>query len=207
MAFDTETGSLSPKDGDLLTIFCCIVDENFKILEELDLKVKPDGGRLPIANAGALNVNGINLKEHIEDPSTLTYSEARTKIVTMLNKYLKKKGRYSNIRPLAYNADFDIGFVQEYLLKHEEWNSLINYNKVDPKVIVNFLKDAEWLPPDLGTLISAVKHFNIPMGTAHTAKADTLATIELYKKFLELMASKKDAGGQSLDLISLLESE
>ena len=205
--FDTETGSLSPKDGDLLTIYCCMVDENFKILEELDLKVKPDGGRLPIANAGALNVNGINLKEHLEDTATIAYSEAKTKIVAMLKKYLKKKGRYSNIRPLAYNADFDIGFIQHYILPFEDWDSLINYNKVDPKVCVNFLKDAQWLPPDLGTLVSVVKHFNIPMGTAHTAKADTQATIEVYKKFLELMASKKDGGGQSLDLISLLEAE
>jgi hypothetical protein len=62
------------------------------------------------------------------------------------------------------------------------------------------------LPFELGTLVSVVKHFQIPMGTAHTAKADTLATVEVYKKLLELMASKKE-GGQNLDLISLLEAE
>jgi len=206
LAGDTETGGLTV-DQDVLTIYLAIVDEDFKIREELDLKLKPDN-RLPLADAGALKVNGIDLHKHLADPETITYSEAKKKIVAMTKKYLKKTGRYSNIRPLFYNAAFDIKFIQAHVLPFDEWDSLISYNVVDPKVIVNFLKDSGWLPPDLGTLISAVKYFGISMGTAHTAKADTLATIEVYKKIVELMASKKDGGsGQGVDLISLLESE
>jgi DNA polymerase III alpha subunit (gram-positive type) len=207
LALDSETGGLSPKTADMLTLYMAIVDENFKVLEELDLKLKPDAGRLPIADAEALRINGIDIHKHLEDPETITYSEAKTKIVSMIKKYLKKTGRYSNIRPLGYNLAFDIGFIQEYVLAHKEWDSLINYNVVDPKVVVNFLKDCRWFPPELGSLVSAVKYFNIPMGIAHTAKADTLATIEVYKKILELMNSKKDGDGQQIDLISLLESE
>jgi len=206
LAFDTETGGLSPKAADVLTAYFAIVDEDFKILDELDLKLKPDNGRLPIAEDGALKVNKINIHAHLEDPETITYSEAKTKLVAMIRKYLKKTGRHSNIRPLGYNVPFDIGFIQEYVLFPDEWQSLINYNTVDPKVVVNFLKDAGWFPADLGTLISVVKHFNISMGLAHTAKADALATVEVYKKLLELMDSKKDGGG-GLDLLSLLEAE
>ena len=183
-----------------------IIDQNLKLLEELDLKLKPDGGRLPIAEEGALKVNGIDLRKHLEDPETITYSEAKTKIVAVLKKYLKKNGRHSNIRGMGYNYDFDESFINEYLIPTDEWNSLINYNSVDPKIVVNFLKDANWLPQELGSLVSVVKYFNIPMGTAHTAKADTLAMVEAYKKLLELMASRKD-GGTSLDLLSLLEAE
>jgi DNA polymerase III epsilon subunit-like protein len=207
VAFDCESGSLTPKTGDLLTLYMCIVDEDFKILDELDLKLKPDNGRLPIADSGALKVNGIDLHEHMSNPETITYSEAKVKIIAMLKKYLKKTGRWSNIRPLGYNVPFDIGFVQEYVISPEEWNSTINYNIVDPKVVVNFLKDCQWFPPDLGTLVSVVKHFDIPMhGNAHNAKTDTLATIEVYKKLLKLMASKKDGGGQGVDLIDMLEA-
>jgi DNA polymerase III alpha subunit (gram-positive type) len=206
LALDCETGGLSPKSADLLTLYISIVDENFKVLDELDLKLKPNDGRLPLADAGALKVNGINIHNHLEDPETITYSESKDKIVGMIKKYLKKSGRYSNIRPMGYNLAFDVGFVQEHVLPFKEWDTMIDYNTVDPKVVVNFLKDCKWLPFELGTLVSVVKHFQIPMGTAHTAKADTLATVEVYKKLLELMASKKE-GGQNLDLISLLEAE
>ena len=207
LAGDSETGGLTT-DQDLLTLYLAIVDEDLRVLEELDLKLKPNENRLPLAEAGALKVNGIDLHKHLADPETITYGEAKTKIVAMVKKYLKKKGRYSNVRPLFYNASFDIGFIQAHVLPAEEWNSLISYNVVDPKVVVNFLKDCNYFPPDLGSLVSVVKHFNVPMqGSAHTAKVDTLATIEVYKKILELMANKKDSGGQSVDLVSLLESE
>jgi DNA polymerase III alpha subunit (gram-positive type) len=205
LAGDSETGGLQTS-CDILTLYLAIVDEDFKVKEELDLKLKPDN-RLPIAEAGALKVNGIDLHKHLADPETITYSEAKTKIVAMIKKYLKKKGKYSNIRPLFYNAAFDIGFIQAHILPFEEWDSLISYNVVDPKVAVNLLKDAKWFPSDLGSLVSVVKYFNIPMGTAHTAKADSLAMIEAYKKILETLASKKDGGSGTVDLIALLESE
>lgn len=207
LAFDTETGGLDPKDGDLLTIYAAIIDQDFKIMEELDLKLKPDGDRLPNADAGALRVNGINIHDHMKSSETITYSEAKVKFVTMIKKYLQKKGRYSNIRPMGYNLPFDIKFVQHYLIPNKEWDEMINYNTIDPKVVVNFLKDCSWLPPETGTLISMVKYFDISMGTAHTAKADTLATVEVYKKMLDLMASKKEGGNNSVDLITLLEAE
>lgn len=207
LAGDSETGGLNSKSSDLLTLYLSIVDENFKVIEELDLKLKPDNDRLPLADAEALKINGIDIHKHLEDPTTITYAEAKDKIVTMIKKYLKKSGRHSNIRPLFYNANFDIGFIQEHILPFKEWDSLINYNIVDPKVVINFLKDCRWMPSELGSLISAVKYFNIPMsGLAHTAKADTLATLEVYKKIIELMASKKE-GGQNLDILSLLEAE
>jgi len=206
LAYDSETGGLTPKSADILTLYMAIVDENFKVVEELDLKLKPNEGRLPLADAEALKINGIDIHKHLEDPETITYLEAKDKIVLMIKKYLKKSGRYSNIRPLAYNESFDRGFVQEYILPFKEWDSLINYNVVDPKVVVNFFKDCGWMPKELGSLVSVVKYFNLPMGLAHTAKADTLATVEVYKKILELMDGKKD-GGQSIDLISLLEAE
>jgi DNA polymerase III epsilon subunit-like protein len=207
VALDTETGDLNPESGDLLTLYMAIVDQDFKILDELDLKLKPNDGRLPIANAGALKVNGINLQQHFEDPETITYDEGKTKIVAMLKKYLKKTGRYSNLRVLGYNVPFDIKWIQHHVLPFAEYDSLINYNIVDPKMVVNFLKDCQWFPPDLGTLVSVVKHFDIPMhGNAHNAKTDTLATIEVYKKLLKLMASKKDGGGQGVYLIDMLEA-
>lgn len=202
---DKETGGLDPKKCDTLTAYYGIVDENFKVVEEIYLKLKPDGDRMPIADAGALRVNGIDLKIHLSDPETITYSEAKLKIHALLAKY-REKGRWSNLRVLGYNVDFDLGFEYEHLLSKEEWEKYVHYVTADPKRYVDFLKDCGWFPKDLGTLVSVVEFFGIPKRAAHNAKEDCLMTLEVYKKLIEMMVAKKD-GGASQDLIALLEAE
>jgi len=204
-AFDTETGGLLPKEADILTFYGAILDEDFKLIDEINLKLKPDG-RLPQAHADALRVNGINLQEHLADPETITYSDAKVKIVTLLKKYLKKRGRYSNIRPLGQNVQFDLEFTWEHIIPRAEWDSIVHYGKIDTKLIVDFLKDSGWFPRDLGSLGSVVDYLQIAKRNAHNAKEDTLMTVDVYKKLVEIMKSKKEnSGGQ--DLISLLEAE
>lgn len=206
LAFDSETGGLETS-ADMLTLYMAIVDENFKVLEELDLKLKPNDGRLPVAEAGALKVNGIDLHKHLADPETITYSEAKEKVVTLLKKYLKKRGRYSNLSPLGQNVDFDIKFLQHHVLPEEDYNKYIHYGKMDTKMISDFFKSCGWFPKDVGNLSSIAKHLNVTLSNAHNARYDTLACVEVFKKMVELMESKKEGGGQSVDLISLLESE
>lgn len=204
-AFDTETGGLNPKEADVLTFYGAIVDDKLQVVEEIDLKLKPDNG-MPRADAGALKVNGINLEKHLADPATITYSQAKPLIIALLKKYLKKRGRYSNIRPFGQNVPFDINFTQEHLIPKNEWDSILHYALVDTKTIVDFLKDVNWFPKDLGSLGSVVEFLGVPKRAAHNAKEDTLMTIDVYKKILEIMKSKKE-NGASQDLISLLEAE
>lgn len=206
MAFDCETGGLNQTTSDLLTLYVAFLDEEFKILDEVDFKLKPDNDRLPIAEVGALNVNGIDIQKHLADPETITYSEAKVKLVTLIKKHLKKRGRYSNIRPLGHNVGFDIKWVQHHILSQDEWDSLISYAIKDTKSLVDFFKDCGYFPSDLGNLGSIVEYLQIPKRNAHAAKDDTLMTIAVYVKLVELMKSKKE-GGTAQDLISLLEAE
>ncbi len=205
VAMDCESGGLNPKQADILTLFMSVVDEDFKVLEELDLKLKPND-RLPVADDGALAVNKIDLKRHLEDPNTVTYAEAKVKIVAFAKKYLKKRGRYSNLIPLGQNVMFDLGFIWEHIVPKDEWESTFSYNIEDTKTASLFLKRCGWLPKDIGTLKSLVEYFNIPRREAHEARGDVLMTIDVYKTMVSLMKSKKD-NGSSQDLISLLESE
>ena len=204
-AFDTETGGFDPTKADLLTFYMGFFDEEFRLLDEIDLKLKPDG-RLPIAEAGALAVNKIDIQAHLANPETITYSEAKIKIVALIKKHLKKKGRFSNIRPLGYNVPFDLRWSQHHLISQSEWESLFHYKHVDVMQNVDFLKEADWFPSDLGSLGTVVDYLQIPKRNAHSAKDDTLMTIDVYKKILDIMKSKKE-GGAAQDLISLLESE
>lgn len=202
---DSETGALDPKKGDILTLYMAVTDEDLKILDGLDLKLKPND-RLPIADAEALKINGIDLQKHLADPNTITYAEARIKILAFAKKYLKKRGRYSNLFILGQNVMFDLGFIWEYIIPKEEWEAHFSYNVEDTKSASLFLKRCGWLPPEVGTLGSLVEFFNIPKLTAHEARGDVLMTIQVYKSLIELLKSKK-SGGNSQDLISLLEAE
>lgn len=206
MAFDLETGTLDPTKGDLLTGYFAMLDEDFKILEDLSLQLKPEG-RLPIAESKALEVNGINLQKHIEDPNTITYAEGAKKLVSMIKRHFKKKGKYSNIIPMGYNiASFDILWVQYHLIDRTTWESMIHYKTLDVIHDVDVLKRHGWLPPSIGNLGSVVEFFGVPKGRAHIAKDDILMTVECYRKIRELMDSKK-SGGSTTDLITLLEQE
>ena len=205
LAIDTETGGLNPDQADVITLYMAMLDEDLKLVDELDLLLKPED-RLPNAEAGALKVNKINLQEHLENPQTVTYSEANKKIVAFIKKYLKKNGRYSNITPLGQNVSFDLSFINKYLVDKNEWNSLIHYGVKDTKTYIDLFKDAGLVPPTLGRLGDIAEYFKIPFANAHTAKADTLVCIEVYKKILEMLKSKKEGSAQ-VDLISLLESE
>lgn len=204
--FDSETGGLNPDTADLLTFYMAIMDEEFKLVDELYLKLKPDGGRLPVAEAGALRVNGIDLKAHLEDPTTVTYSEGAEKLKAMLGKYARRVGKSMNIRPLGYNVPFDEGWAWKHLMPREEWLKFMHYKRVDVMERVDFLKESGWFPPDLGTLGTVVDYLQLPKRSAHNAREDTLMTVDVYKKLLEIMKAKKE-GGASQDLISLLESE
>jgi DNA polymerase III epsilon subunit-like protein len=206
MAFDTECGGLNPSTADLLTFYGGIFDEEFKLMEELYLKLKPNDGRLPVAEAQALKVNGIDIKAHLADPETVSYAEGKQKLVSMLKKYFKKTGRSSNLRALGYNVPFDLRWSQHHLLSQNEWESIFHYKHIDVMQDVDFLKECGWFPSDLGSLGTVVDFLQLPKRAAHDAKQDTLMTVDVYKKLLEIMKSKKD-GGNVQDLITLLESE
>ena len=205
VAMDSETGGLNPKQCDILTLFMAVTDEDFKVLDELDLKLKPND-RLPVVEGQAMAINHIDIQKHLEDPTTVTYAEAKVKITAFAKKYLKKRGRYSNLIVLGQNVMFDLNFIWEHIVPKDEWEALFSYNVEDTKTASLFLKRCGWLPKDIGTLKSLVEYFNIPRREAHEAKGDVHMTIDVYKAMIALMASKKE-NGSSQDLISLLEAE
>lgn len=205
LPMDCETGGLDENVEDVLTLYISVCTYDWKIVDELDLKLKPDGGRLPIANAGALKVNGIDIQKHLADPSTITYSEAKEKILEFVKKY-RKPGRWSNLTPLGHNCPFDLRWIWKHLVPKAEWDKIVHYGIADTKSDADFLKRCGFLPGSIGTLISLVEHFNIPKRAAHNAKEDTLMCVDVARAMQSFMMSKKE-GGSTQDLIALLEAE
>lgn len=210
MPFDSETGGLNENKADLLTWYGAIMTEDYQIVDELYLKLKPND-RLPIAEAGALKVNGINLADHLADPETVTYAEGQKRLEAMIRKHLKRNGRYSNITPMGYNCPFDVRWTQKHLFPQEIWESLLHYKTHDVMAIVDALKKYGIFPKTLGSLGTVVEYLGIPTRNAHNAKEDTLMTVDVDKKLAELFRRMREGasagGGQGQDLISLLEAE
>jgi|GEM_PF-2568645 len=207
IAFDSETGGLDPQKADILTAYFCVLDESFNLVDEIDLKLKPDGGVPPVTEEGAMRVNGIDLASHMADPTTVTYPEAKAQIVTFLKKYHKKTGRYNNLIPLGQNVQFDIDWIQHHILGKEGWDSLFHYTKMDTKFISDFFKLCSWFPKEIGGLESMVDYLGLQRRAAHNAKEDTLMCVDVFKKMIQIMQDKKENSSQmSENLLELIES-
>lgn len=205
--FDSETGGFDAQEVDMLTFYMGIFDEDFKKVDELYLRLKPDDGRIPVAHADALRVNGIDLHYHLQDSGTVTYSEGREQLAAMLKKYHKREGRFNNIRPMGYNVPFDEKFTFKHLMPFSEWEKFMHYKRIDVMERVDFLKECGWFPHDLGSLETVNTYLQLPKRNAHDAKEDTMMCVDVYLKLLEIMRAKKENSASQNDIISMLEAE
>lgn len=192
--FDCETTGLDCKVHALLTAYFAICDGDGNIIEDLDLQIKPNTPEeceRIVVTKEAMEITGINLQEHLEDPQTMTYEEGRKTVMALFEKH-KIKGKRNHYIPSGHNIQFDINYLWEQMIPQEDWEKYCHYGKkIDTYPIVTFLQDIGYLPMDLGKLTSLVEYFKIPMGQAHNAREDIKMNIEVYKKVKELMQMKK----------------
>lgn len=186
IALDTETGGLGP-EADLLTAWFGVYDEDFNLLHECDIKLRPEHeDDFFHVSAKALEINKINLVQHFREAETK--SVAGSKLLMML-KHASGNGT-DKLIPVGHNVAFDIEKVQSKLLNKGAWNHFVAYSGLqDTGTIAGYLKKKGKIPLEVsGSLSSLVKHFNVGFtaGDAHTAKGDAVATIMVYKELLKL---------------------
>jgi DNA polymerase III epsilon subunit-like protein len=199
--FDCETGGLTT-DKSLLTFYMAIVDENLNVIDELDLKLKPDDG-VYNCDAEALKINGIDLAKHDADPETITYTEGSKRLKSFAEKH-HTGGRWPTLIPAGHNIPFDIGFTQAYLMPEAVWRKFFSHRLLDTAPICNFKKDAGKWPEKLGTLTSMVEFMGVPKRNAHNAKDDTLMWIDCYR---EILRQEKASGSGSVATDDLIITE
>jgi len=207
LAFDTETSGLNEKTHSILTAYFEVYDENWKLLDSLDLYLKPDSGDI-VAEAQALAVTGINIADHLKNPKTVTMSEGSKKLAALLQKH-KIKGKRKHYRPFGQNITFDLRFIFAQLMSQEEWEGTVHYRPIDTLYITTFLQDIGYLPDDLGNLTSLVEHFNVPKGEAHNAQQDVKMTVSVYQAMKKMMKDKKTSilGISNHELLNIVEME
>ena len=203
--FDTETGGLNPKIHSLLTAYFAVCDKDLNLIDELELQLKPsDIAKLNLTQE-AMNVNKINIDEHLKDPATVTYEEGRVKLKQFLLKN-KIKGKRKSYMPAGHNISFDKDMIWEQLMPQDEFEEEVHYRTLDTSSACTFLKDVGIFPEDLGSLGSLVDYFEVPKSELHNAKGDVRMNIEVYRRMKAMMKNrKKEMIGGTSSLLDIVE--
>lgn len=182
LAMDIESGGITSHFS-LLSVYFAVLDDEFNILDDLDLKIKPDDG-VYILSAGGMAVNKIDIVEH--DKTAICEKEAATKIYDFVKKH-SDNGK-TKLIPLGHNVSFDIGFIVNKTLSKKSWDQFVGYRVLDTGGMAMILITAKKLPKDFKAgLGHMAEYFKAPAFEAHTAKGDVEATIFVAKKLLEMI--------------------
>lgn len=186
LAFDTETTGLNKNKCEILTAFFIILDEEFRIIDTLDLKIKHG---FYTVYPKALEVNKIDILQHHNDKKSIYMREANRKLKTFL---LDNKGNEKYI-PIGHNINFDIDMIKSNeLLDDLFFSKNISHHIIDTMTVGNFLKASKILPHELSLSLISLCNFlkledNVSQLAAHNAEYDIKMTIKLFKKFQEMV--------------------
>ncbi|MES2416192.1 MAG: 3'-5' exonuclease [Patescibacteria group bacterium] len=166
---DIETTGLDVIAHEIIAIGCVITTSDLEVLEEFELKIKPE--HIGNADPVALKVNKYN-----EEDWTFAYTLPEA--MKILSDKIK------DCIMVGQNIAFDSSFLDYNFLKTEIPNSF-HYHKLDTISIAwaRFHKDESFIHFSLREMC---KYFDIKNENAHTALSDARATFELYKKLMSL---------------------
>jgi DNA polymerase III epsilon subunit-like protein len=170
---DVETTGLDPYTHEVIEIGCIIVERgdngpaDLKIIEELDIKVKPD--HIETAEIGALRVNGY-------DASDWLFAYTQQQAFEMLAK--KTQGCVF----VAHNVAFDWNFIDSSF-RRLNIDHGFTHHKLDTLSMAfqkfNGTDEIKHL-----SLRALCEHYGIQNEKAHSALPDVRAMIEIYKKLM-----------------------
>jgi len=170
---DVETTGFDPEKHEIIELACVIVKQNDgvpgEVVEEFEFKIKPE--KLENAEAEALAINGYNEMEWMFAVSL----EQAMKVFAEKTK---------DCIFVAHNAAFDYSFIAKAFGITNIKNEMF-YAKIDTLsyAYAKLGNDPTQTKFSLGALC---ERFGITNDRAHTALADTRATVEVYRKMLEL---------------------
>lgn len=187
---DFETSGLDEKTCGLTQIAFIIEDDNGKVLDMGDFNIRPFEGA--DIQPTALKVTN---KTYDEVMSYEDEGVVLEMFLTILEKHIDKTNRDQNFTVAAYNAQFDIKFLAEWMSRHNKnFFHYFNYHSIDPLALLRILRwENEVNLPSLKLSVVYKALFDEEFD-AHDAIADILATKKVYAvladTYLKLPRSK-----------------
>jgi DNA polymerase III epsilon subunit-like protein len=166
---DIETTGLNVLEHEIIQIGCVVTDPEFNILEEFEIKIKPE--QIEKADKVALRINKY-------DPADWVFAYTLAEGMKIFSKKVK------NCIMLSHNIVFDFSFLEAAFLKTKIENSM-HFHKLDT-ISFAWAKLHKKKEINHFSLRELCLYFNIENKNAHTALSDARATYELYKKLMSL---------------------
>jgi hypothetical protein len=188
LGIDTENTGLLPGTQPL-TLYMGVLDENFKIIQALDLKVKPDPieGRTVYSHieVEALVVNKINLIDH--DKVATTYKQAKTIVYKWLEDM---QSIYGELTPFGNMVGGDINKICEYLISRGSWDGFCDRRVIELTSVGKTLQLLGRIPEKQSLSLSKISEYfgmKVDNNMLHTARYDVEVGAFVLKNYLELL--------------------
>jgi DNA polymerase III epsilon subunit family exonuclease len=166
---DIETTGLNLLSQEIIEIGCVLATESLEVIEEFELKIKPE--HIENADTVALRVNHY-------DPSGWKDAQSLKDAMKIFSEKVK------NCIMVGHNVAFDAGFLEFAFNKTKIVNTM-HYHKLDT-VSIAWAKMHKNKNMERFSLHELGKYFGIKNKNAHTALSDARTTFLLYKKLMEL---------------------
>lgn len=172
---DIETTGFDPDKHEIIEIGLVLVKQlgddgnKFEVLEEVELKIKPE--RIEDADPQALKVNGY-------EPSQWIFANTLEQAMKIFSE------KTENAIFTAHNLTFDYSFIDRAFKKTAIENKMF-YPKLDT-ISVAYAKLHNNPQVEKFRLQKLCEYFGIKNERAHTALADAKATFLIYEKLMNL---------------------
>lgn len=166
---DIETTGLNVLEHEIVEIGCVLTTPKLKVLEEFELKIKPE--QIRKADPVSMKINHYNEKDW---KRAINLKQAMEILCQKTESCIM----------IGQNVAFDSGFLEYAFAKTKILNTM-HYHKLDTISIawakLHKDKDVEHF-----SLREMCARFGIKNERAHSALSDARATFELYKKLMKL---------------------
>ena len=185
MYFDVETTGLNPYKDEIHQFSAIVENEDGEIIDEIDIKAKPSD--IELFKDGVLNLLGITAEEVMARP--LDQVGLYNAILAFFDKHVDKYDRNDKFTPIAYNIDFDKGFLRQLFLKNGNRyiDSYLQHNHIDVLAFCHILVQYGGIMKNQSNmkLTTMCELLDIPIEKAHDSLHDTHAMRLLLKWFEE----------------------
>lgn len=186
---DTETGGLDPSKYSLLSI-AFVVWQDFKILGAKEIFIN-DG--VLEATPEALEINGIDLKEHIT--KSISPQLAIKEMSEFLNLHFLAEEK---ITLAGHNINFDINFFKHLLSQNNYlFHVRFTHRNIDTATILYFLYLGNKIKQKALSSDEAFSLFGINIEGRHTALGDAVATAKLFSILVRLISKNVKIKGST----------